>query len=235
MIAARPPWQRDRGTAFYRACALAAIAVTFAGFAGTYLLPLAQGRFAGPAEAHVHGPLLAAWLGLLAVQSFLLPSHRWLGWLSLPLVPAIAASTVAIGVAATRRDLQQGIATGMAGNVTAPLVFGVLVCAALALRRRPQWHKRLMLIATVVILWPAWFRWRHFLAGIPRPDLWLGLVANNVPLLIAMARDGVRFGAVHPAYLAVGLPVLAWETFESLAFGSPWWSAFGLWLYRVLS
>lgn len=227
-------WDKDRASYFYRGAALFAIAVATAGFYLTYLQPITAGKFKGPTEAHLHGALLAAWLLLVAVQSFLLPGHRRLGWLAAFLAPAIAASTVALGVAATRRDLAAKVDIGMAGNVTTPLLFMSCVLGALAMRRRPQWHKRLILIATVVVLWPAWFRWRHFLPWVPRPDLWLGLAATQLPMVLAMVRDHVHFGAIHPAYRWVGLPVIAEQAFEALMFGSSVWNRFGLWLYGAL-
>ncbi|MFZ9394480.1 MAG: hypothetical protein ACO25F_00275 [Erythrobacter sp.] len=228
-------WNGDRATRFYPRAAAFAIAVALAGFFLTYLRPMALGRFDGPAMSHLHGALLFSWLLLVMVQSLRLRSHRKLGWIALALALAIAASTMAIGVEATRRDLANGIVTGMAGNVTAPLVFCGLVGAAIWLRGQPQWHKRLILIATVVMLWPAWFRWRHFLPWMPRPDVSLGLIVANLPIAIAMLRDRLRFGAVHPAYWLVGVPVFLWQAFEVAAFGSPGWTAFGMWLYRLMA
>jgi len=209
--------------------------VALAGFFLTYLQPVALGRFDGPAMAHAHGALLFSWLVLVLVQSLRLRSHRKLGWVALALAPAIAASTVAIGVEATGRDLSRGLVTGMAGNVTAPLVFCGLVGAAIWLRGQPQWHKRLILIATVVMLWPAWFRWRHFMPWMPSPELSLGLIVANLPIAVAMLRDRVRFGAVHPAYWRIGVPVFLWQAIEVAAFGSVAWTEFGLWLYRLLA
>lgn len=234
MTHASAAWSRDRGSRFYASAALLAVAVAVAGFFLTYLRPMAQGRFEGPQAAHLHGALLASWLVLVVVQTRLFPSHRKLGWIALALAPAIAASTVAVGVAATRRDLAAGINLGMAGNVTAPLLFCALVFGAVAMRKQPQWHKRLILIATVVMLWPAWFRWRHFLPWVPRPDITLGLIIADLPIVIAMLRDRLRFGSIHPAYLKVGLPVIAEQTFEVLAFGTPMWSEFGMQLYEML-
>jgi hypothetical protein len=161
--------------------------------------------------------------------------HRRVGWAALVVAPAVALTTIGIGVEATRRDFAAGGAMGMAGNVTAPLEFCGLVAAAIVLRRKPQWHKRLILIASVVVIWPAWFRWRHFLPWVPRPDIVLGLVVTDLVLVWAMARDRIHFGAVHPAYLWVGLPVIAWQTAETFAFGSAWWTRFGLWLYEALT
>ena len=229
----------DRGKLFYRAAAWAALGVVLAGFFLTYTAPMMRGSFSGPPLAHVHGASLLAWLVLVIAQAHLAPSrmalHRRLGWAALIVAPLVALTTIGIGVEATRRDLAAGGSMGMAGNVTAPLVFCTVVAAAVALRRKPHWHKRLILIASVVVIWPAWFRWRHFLPWIPRPDIALGLVAADLVMVAAMVRDRVQFGAVHPAYLWVGLPVMAWQTVETFAFGSAWWTAFGLWLYGLLA
>ncbi len=235
----RPGWHADRQSVFYRLSAWGALGVALAGFFLTYSLPMIRGTFAGPGWSHIHGALLLGWLVLTISQVHLangrLQFHRRLGWVALLLALGVAASTVAIGVEATRRDLALGIDIGMAGNVTAPVVFCAVVAAAIACRKTPQWHKRLILIATVVMVWPAWFRWRHFMPWVPRPDFTLGVVATDLILVGAMVRDRLRFGAVHPAYLWVGLPVIAWQTAETMAFGTPTWSRFGLWIYHALS
>ena len=46
-------------------------------------------------------------------------------------------------------------------------MFVALAIAAVLLRRRPDWHKRLMLLATMVVLWPAFFRFRHLMPFVP--------------------------------------------------------------------
>jgi hypothetical protein len=221
---------KDSGTHFYRWCAIAALAVAASGFFLTYLRPMTAGTFEGPKLAHVHGALLFAWLLLVISQAFLvrrrLPIHRKLGWTALALAPSIALSTMLIGAEAARRDMfVQGPsgADGVLGTITTPLVFVLLVAAALLTRKKPPWHKRLMLMATAVILWPAWFRWRHFLPEMPRQDLWLGVVLADVPIAIAAIRDRVRVGAVHPAYLVAGPAIVAEQAAEILSFGGPGW------------
>jgi hypothetical protein len=237
-LTAPPRWHADRRRPFYRLAAWGTLAVALAGFFSTYTGPMIRGSFNGPRWSHVHALALSAWLVLVIAQAHLatwrLTLHRRLGWAVLAVAPAVAVTTIAIGVETTRRDLATGGSMGMAGNVTAPLVFCALVAAALIVRGKPQWHKRLIVIASVVVIWPAWFRWRHFLPWVPRPDIALGLIATNLVLVVAMVRDRMAFGAVHPAYLWVGLPVIAWQAFETFAFGSPWWTSFGLWLYAHL-
>jgi hypothetical protein len=236
-----PAWARDTGTRFYRICAVAALAVAVTGFFLTYLRPMATGTFAGPSRAHVHGVFLASWLALVLAQSFLvrkrLTTHRKLGWAAVVLAPAIFASTVLVGAEGARRDMLRlgpSAADSVIGTVTTPLIFLLVVAAAILLRKKAQWHKRLIFVATVLILWPAWFRWRHFLPEMPRPDIWLGFVLAFAPIAIAAIRDRLRFGAVHPAYLTAGLAMIAEQATEILLFGTPAWHRAATALLEVL-
>jgi hypothetical protein len=79
------------------------------------------------------------------------------------------------------------------------LAFGL----AIALRARPEYHRRLMLVATCGLAVAAFFR---FPAAII-PDNW-AYGAVDVLLLCGVARDLAVTGRVHPVYL-VGIPVLA--------------------------
>jgi hypothetical protein len=234
-------WASDRGSLFYRYAACAAILIAFIGFFLTYIQPVALNRFNGPSWSHLHGALLATWLLLVMIQAFLLPHqlqlHRILGWSAVLLAPAIALSTIAIGYEITAQAIVRDGAEGFGnftGNVTAPSIFLLLVSAAIILRRKPQWHKRLIFLATVAMLWPAWFRWRHIFPWIPRPDIVLGLIVADLPILIAMVRDKLRFGAVHPAYVYAGVGLIVEQTVEVLLFGSEVWQALGQWLFERL-
>jgi hypothetical protein len=74
--------------------------------------------------------------------------------------------------------------------------------AAIALRRRPAAHKRLMLLATISIITPAIARlW--FVQG---PPIALGL--TNLFVLVAIGHDWWRDRRVHPIYLWGGLVIL---------------------------
>ena len=241
-MSTKPPgWARDTGSHFYRICAIAALAVAVAGFFLTYLRPITEGTFRGPPRAHLHGALLSGWLLMVIAQAFLVKKrlrlHRKLGWAALVLAPLIVLSTVLVGTEGARRDMVRLGPSGadqVIGTITTPAVFLLLVAAALLTRKKPQWHKRLILLATVVMLWPAWFRWRHFLPDMPRPDIWLGVVLADVPIAIAAIRDRVRFGAVHPAYLTAGLALIAEQATEVLLFGTPGWHRAAIAILEVL-
>jgi hypothetical protein len=215
--------------------------VAATGFFLTYLRPIAAGTFEGPPLAHVHGALLSAWLLLVVAQTTLvrkrLPLHRKLGWAALALAPLVAVSTALIGAEGARRDILRIGPSGadqMIGAITTPLAFLLLVAGALLTRTKPQWHKRLILLATAAILWPAWFRWRHFLPTIPRPDIWLGVVAADLPIAIAALRDRIRFGAVHPAFWTAGVALGIEQASEVMLFGTDGWHRVALSLLEIL-
>lgn len=237
-------WKGDRNAFFYLAMAWLAAAAAVAGFSTTYFIPMAGGAFAGPAVAHVHGLLFFTWLSLLIVQVALirrrnLRLHRRIGLAALPLAAAMAVSGLAMGRYAVGRDLAAGAGEAayaqLVGVVTAMTIFVTFVAIALALRRRPDWHKRMMLLATIAVLWPAWFRFRHFLPWVPRPDILLAVVVADSLILVAIARDAVRFGRVHPAWLIFGLGLIAEHVAESLLYDTAPWRAAARFLYSGLA
>jgi uncharacterized membrane protein YozB (DUF420 family) len=209
-----------------------AAAVALAGFSTTYLLPMAGARFDGPVVAHIHGALFFGWIALMVVQTTLIRRgdirlHRAIGMVALPLALAMAISGVAIGVHATRRDVAAGggdfAISSLLGTVTAMTMFAAYVCIGITVRKRPDWHKRMMLLATIAVLWPAWFRFRHFMPWVPRPEIWLALVAADAAIPIAMLRDRLAFGRVHPAYWIFGVGLIAEQTLEVLLFDTHGW------------
>ncbi|WP_395612255.1 hypothetical protein [Allosphingosinicella sp.] len=243
-MASAPHWRGDRAGRFYVAMAFTACAAVAIGFSTTYFLPLARGGFAGPTVAHVHGLLFMTWVALLLVQGLLVRRrntrlHRKLGLVALPLALAMAASGLGIGVHAVTRDLAAGggaeAVSQLMGVATAMATFVLYVAIALALRKQPDWHKRMILLATIAILWPAWFRFRHLMPWLPRPDIWLAIVVSDSLILIAMLRDKVKFGRVHPAYLIFGLLLIADHVGETLLYDGPAWRVAAQALYGLLT
>jgi len=244
----------DRGTAFpgkstvagrsatrsrfflYMALAFLAIAVT--GFSTTFFLPLARGTFAAPPVVHVHGILLFSWIVFLIAQASLIQSrsvrvHRRLGWAGALLCAAIVVSGVMVGLFATHRDLAAGVGDLALGNfvniVIEMILFGALVVAAVVLRRDSESHKRLLLLATISVLGPAWVRFRHFMPFIDNPFVVFSFVADSV-LLVAIARDLVVLKRVHPVYLWAGGAMVMVHVIELAAIESAAWLRIARWL-----
>lgn len=237
-------WQADRAGYFYAAMAMVAVAAVATGFSTTYFIPVASGAFPGPPVAHVHGLLFMSWIAMMLVQPTLVRQrrsglHRKLGLVALPLAAAMAVSGLGVGIFAVTRDLASGAGevaySQLIGVVAAMTIFVLYVSVAIAARRRPDWHKRMMLLATIAVLWPAWFRFRHLLPFVPHPDIVLGVVVSDSLVLVAMARDRLKFGRIHPAYLSFGLLLIAEHVWEIFFFDSPAWRATAAAIYRALA
>ncbi len=236
-------WARDRVRNFYLAFALVAVAAVAIGFSTTYFIPGPRGTLNIPWTVHLHGWTAMAWVLLLVAQVVLVRSgrsrlHRQVGKAALPLALAVWASGIAVGIWVVGRDRPaQGDAAfeSFAGTITSLTMFAALALAAVLMRRRPDWHKRLMLLATVVVLWPAYFRFRHLLPFVPRPDLLLGLLLADLPILIAAVRDRLRWGRVHPVWAYVGSAVFVEQTLETVAFGSGLITPLGRAAYLLLT
>lgn len=165
--------------------------------------------------------------------------HRQLGQAGIPIAIGIFVTGMATALWATKRDLAAGLPMALtipAGNVTSFSIFVAFVVLGVAMRRRPDWHKRLMMLATVVVLWPAFFRFRHLVPWVPQPDLWLGLVLADLPILIAAVRDRVVYDHVHPVWAIFGTLLIAEQALETIfLFETELWRDFGAGIYYLLS
>lgn len=233
----------DRNTGFYLASALAALAIVLVGFNLTYLQPLVSRDYAGPWWGHVHGALALGWVLLAIAQSWLAPRklamHRRLGLAALVIIPCWFASTIMIAREAALMALERGDIDGaqnnVLGSITSPLIVLVLVALALHFRRTPQTHKRLIFVASVLMLWPAWARWRHYFA---EPDSLFNLFAFGIamlPIPLSMLRDRLKFGAIHPALLWAGLFVVVEQALEVGLTYSPLWNAVSKMVFDLIT
>ena len=157
-------WRRDRG--FFTGLAATAAALAFVGFAPTYFLKRWFGTPPVPTVVHVHGLLMTSWFVLLIVQTSLVAArrtdlHRRFGVVGAVLAVVIVVMTVVMVIIGLR--LPRGI---FAMDATVALVslgsvaqFAAFGGAALLCRRKPDAHKRLMFIATAVLITASVGRW----------------------------------------------------------------------------
>lgn len=209
---------------FAMACAMAAVIVAGFGF------NVAMGRstFASPLIVHLHAFVFMGWVSLYLLQNALvavgnLALHRRLGWASLLFVPAM----VVLGIVMTVRSLQTIGAPPffdqnefLFGNPVGILCFAGLVGWAVSLRRRTDWHRRLMLCAMALLTGPGLGR----LLPMPLLIPWAWWISNLVPLLfplVGMIADRRRLGAVHPAWFwGVGAALAALVIGDLLAYSA---------------
>lgn len=237
------PWARDRATLFYLGFGLLGLLVIALGFGWTYAVPMVRRAFSAPWFVHFHGATALAWVLAFIGQALLVrnrrtPLHRQLGQGALPVAVLVWASGIATAVWAAKRDIsEQGtLATSaLSGTVTGLSLYVALVLAAIAARKRPDWHKRLVLLATIQVLWPAFFRLRHWFPAVPNPEVWFALVLAYFPILLAALRDQSRCGKVHPVWLFIAPALVLEQSLEVAFFDKGVQRAFGQWLYALLA
>jgi hypothetical protein len=214
---------RTRGGSFYMWMAVACVATAFLGFLPTYWMPMAAGAFAANPVVHLHGMLFFSWTLFALAQASLVPAgqvtlHRSVGLAGI----SLATLLVVVGLLAALNSYKTGVARGQAAEAEAFLIvplsiiatFAVLFTAAIANIRRPEAHKRLMLLATVSLLNAPIARpllvWVWPTPPTVQPPVWINVPAcwlSYILIVAAMVYDWRTRGKVHPIYL-VALPVL---------------------------
>ena len=236
-------WARDRANFFYLGFGLFAFAVVLIGFSTTYIVPMARRSFTAPWVVHLHGASALGWVLLLIFQARLVrtrrtPLHRRIGQAGLPLAIVIWATGIATAAWAASRDwaeLGTAATSSLAGTAIGLSLYLLLVIAAVAMRRRPDWHKRLVILATIQVLWPAFFRWRHLLPMVPQPEIWLALVVAYLPVGVAALRDRWLYGRIHPVWLFVAPALIVEQSVEFAFFDQGALRSLGRWLHALLA
>ena len=226
---------------FYFYMALSCMAVAFLGFAPTYWLPLAKGSFPSMPVIHLHGMLFFAWTLYFAFQTWLAASgrvarHRTIGMIGVSLATAMTIFGFLAAVNIMKRSAALGLADAGIAFAIVPLsgilFFAVVFTLAVANTRRPEIHKRLMLLAGISILDAAVARWFLTFLAPPGPAGPPPVEVTIVPaltayllLVVAIVFDWRRRGRPHPVYIwggaalvAVRTPVLADQRHAGLAF-----------------
>ena len=222
------PWEeRAAGRYFYLWMAGAFILVAFGGFVPTYWAPVVAGTFRSPPVIHIHGMLMFAWTLFYFFQTALVaarrtPDHRSWGLAGISLFTTVACAILVGQMAVLKHNdaLGTGDAARRFAAVTLcgwPVMVGLFTLAIVNVRR-PEVHKRLMVLLMSAMMTPAIARlFLAFLAppgaasgGPPPPFVSLppALVADLF-IVVAIVRDWRRFGRPHPVYLYGGVVVLA--------------------------
>lgn len=163
------PKQLRSRDSFYLSASGLILLLVLAGFAPTlYLRPMFEVRPIPP-YLYVHGILLTSWFVLFFIQALLVSSgrthiHKQLGiaataigavipFASLMAILGIAGRRVAVGVDLDRAI--EGLTRIVVSGLLVNLVFASMLLAGVLLRRRTDYHKRLMLWGTLFLIDPA--------------------------------------------------------------------------------
>lgn len=177
---------------------------------------------------HVHGIIATAWIVLHVVQARLIAVrnvalHRRLGVFTAFVGVCLVVEAVWMAIEGARlghappgRDPLQFLSVPI-GTST---MFASFLAVALLWRKRPEVHKRFMLLTTLTVMVPAAGRldFLPVLGALP-------LVRSGIPLTLAVlawaaGNDWRTRGRVHPAYviggvtLLISMPLRRWIGFQ---------------------
>jgi hypothetical protein len=211
---------------FYVWMAIGFLVVAFGGFTPTYWSKIAAGNFHGPSVIHVHGFLLFGWVCFFLIQTTLVATgrtmdHRNWGLAGIALFSFVLCSVLVgqMAILKTADARGQGDAARRFSAVALcawPIMAGFFAMA-IANLRRPQIHKRWMVVLLTGMMTPAIARVFLTLFAPPGADnappppfvsIPPALVADLF-LVIAIVRDWRLFGKPHPVYVYGGLILLA--------------------------
>lgn len=221
----------------YTWAAIVGLLVIFAGFAPTYYLKSVVGDSSDlGVMRHVHGLVMTAWFVLFFVQARLVATgrthiHRKLGAAGIVLAALVIGMGIATSIAAVRAG-SSPVGISPLVFLVLPLgemvAFAVLVGAAIALRKHSDWHKRLMLLASLAMLAPAMGRLPFEFVSKGGPPAFFALV--DLVIIAFIAIDTVKNRRVHPAFIA-GLAFIVFVQIGRLALsGTAAWVSFAKWL-----
>jgi hypothetical protein len=230
-MASHTPAGNSRRRLFFVLFSLALVTLVVTAFRRTLFATIALHTFVEPWFVYVHGALLLSWFGLLIIQSAFAASgyvsiHRRVGLYGMLVVPLIGLSTIQVVVFAARRDASDGSAnepiTNLFGELLDVALFMGLAATAFILRRHPQTHKRLVLIATLVVIGAA-------VGRIPM----LGEYPNTVTfalLATVAARDIIKRRSLHAATLCGGLALITASLIETPIGQTTAWHQLARWI-----
>lgn len=229
---------------FFLIMSLVSLFAVLTGFAKTFITPVTTGNFKAPFTIYLHGALAFGWVVLFITQTFLIHNknyrtHKTLGILGIFLALGVSLTMLPAGIYQVQRELKEGLGetaiSGIVGTFTSAFIFLSLVLAGIVNRNNSEWHKRLMLLATIVVLWPAWFRFRHYFPSVPRPDIWFAVVLADSLIVISWIRDKIVNNKVHPALTYVGSFIIIEHIFEVVMFDNTSMRSFARLIYGFLT
>lgn len=228
-----------RTRSFFMTMSLACASVAFLGFAPTYFRPLAAGSFKANPIIHIHALAFFGWSLFIVLQAWLVNTgnvarHRAVGLIGISLATAMtifgfmaALNTMRLAAAVGMKE--QGVAFAivpLSGIAFFAVTFGLAISAV----RRPEEHKRLMLLASVSILDAAVARWfLVFLApagAVGPPPVGVTIPPAFVAYLLlvaAMVYDWRTRGRPHRIYVIGGTVLLIVKLLNlPISMSAPW-------------
>ena len=231
-----PPRARPRrsDSVFFPLTAITMALVVFAGFAPTYYLKY---QFDGPPLSllkMIHGAAFTGWIALLVTQTGLIASnrrdlHRTLGVAGAGLAGLMVVLGTMLAIDALRRGfVPPGAPPSPAAFFAVPMgdlaAFIAMVSLGVINRKRMDYHKRYMLLATAAIIDAAVARIP--LAIIQQAALPMSFLVSDLFILAVALYDLATKRRVHPATIWSGVIIIGSQALRVWIGGTQIWHDF---------
>jgi hypothetical protein len=214
---------------FYFAMSLLIPAIVIYGFSHTVNENLLHAAVPRPTILWFHSAVFSGWVLFFIFQSALVRTgnvrvHRVTGWFGAALGAAIPVLGVATAVIMTRFKVHQLHQANTATFIMVPLLdvccFTSTFWLAIYWRKKPEFHRRLVLMATCALTAAAFGRFPESIL----PGVWF-YAGVDALILLGVARDLIVNRRVHRVYV-IGLPLFAvcqFAVIRTLLASPAWW------------
>ena len=240
MVAHLSPARMTATHRFFISISLLCVAIAILGFWPSYFSPLVRGIVEQPPVIHFHAAVFSGWL-LLFVSQIAFAStgridlHRKLGRVGIGYGVVIIAVGIFTAFSQFADRVEAGMLIEAQRRLLAPLtdmiVFPIFFGAAVLYRRKPEIHKRLMLVATTTLLVAAALRLSFLGDPLPRT---VRLLVWLSPIFFAMGYDFHAKRLIHPVYV-IGLASLLILSQRGSLVETDAWLAVSGWLAHLPS
>lgn len=188
---------------FYFFMSLLIAVVVVYGFSFTVEKNLFHPAVPRPFLLYVHAAVFTTWLGFFVLQTALVRTrnvrvHRRLGWFGAALAGAMVVLGISTAIIMGRFNRLQLHSTDVDWALMIPLFdmlcFGTTLGLAILWRKKPEYHRRLMLVATCALTAASFGRLlpvQYFYAGV------------DLLIVLGVVRDLIVNGRAHRVYLYV--------------------------------
>jgi len=190
---------------FYLMMSVVITAVVVYGFSHTVGQNLIHPAIPRPFILYVHAAIFTAWLGFFPLQSVLVRTrnvqwHRRIGWFGAAMAATMLVLGVTTAITMARFNSLQLHQTDADFALMIPLFdmlcFGTTFALAVYWRKKPEYHRRLMLIATCALTAAGFGRFPEWL--LPGAYFYAGV---DVLILFGVVRDLIVDRRIHRVYL----------------------------------
>lgn len=222
-----------KGRYFFAGMGVVLLLIAMAGFGRSFFAAIAAGEFDRPWFVHVHGIVMFSWLLFFIAQAGLagtghLKLHMRLGLVGLPLFVLVMIGAIVVSVLGLihtpppiERLIDNIFLLQLFAFVLLPLFFSLGMTAR---RKRPDHHKRYMLLLTFLMVEAALSR-IDYIPGMGSQDTfyWVQYLYLDTILLALVLYDWRTLGRPHPATLIGGGIIIAYQLTAVTLWDSELW------------